>query len=76
MSADFPPIALLLPQAGAARLLERVLAHDGDGTRCANRVSASARGRPTLVSSSTSPSSEEMGGVISSLTAWKARKMP
>ena len=35
MSADFPPIAQLLPQAGAARLLERVLAHDGEGTRCA-----------------------------------------
>jgi predicted hotdog family 3-hydroxylacyl-ACP dehydratase len=35
MSAGFPPIAQLLPQAGAARLLERVLAHGGDGTRCA-----------------------------------------
>jgi predicted hotdog family 3-hydroxylacyl-ACP dehydratase len=33
--SEFPPIAQLLPQAGAARLLERVLAHDGDGTRCA-----------------------------------------
>jgi predicted hotdog family 3-hydroxylacyl-ACP dehydratase len=33
--AEFPPIALLLPQAGTARLLERVLAHDGEGTRCA-----------------------------------------
>jgi predicted hotdog family 3-hydroxylacyl-ACP dehydratase len=34
MSA-FPPIAQLLPQAGAARLLERVLSHDAEGTRCA-----------------------------------------
>ena len=42
MSADFPPIALLLPQAGAMRLLERVLAHDGDGTRCAVNPSRSA----------------------------------
>lgn len=33
--SDFPPIAQLLPQAGAARLLERVIAHDADGTRCA-----------------------------------------
>ena len=33
--SDFPPIAQLLPQAGASRLLERVLAHDGEQTRCA-----------------------------------------
>ena len=33
MSA-FPPIAELLPQAGAMRLLERVLAHGDGGTRC------------------------------------------
>ena len=31
----FPPIAELLPQAGSARLLDRVLAHDADQTRCA-----------------------------------------
>jgi predicted hotdog family 3-hydroxylacyl-ACP dehydratase len=35
MSTAFPPIAQLLPQAGAARLLERVLAHDERETRCA-----------------------------------------
>jgi predicted hotdog family 3-hydroxylacyl-ACP dehydratase len=35
MSDHFPPIAALLPQAGAMRLLERVLAHDGEVTRCA-----------------------------------------
>ena len=32
--ADFPPIAELLPQAGAARLLDRVLEHGDAGTRC------------------------------------------
>ena len=32
---EFPPIAELLPQAGAARLLERVLGHDTAQTRCA-----------------------------------------
>ena len=32
--ADFPPIAELLPQAGAMRLLERVLEHGEAGTRC------------------------------------------
>ena len=40
--AEFPPIAQLLPQAGAARLLERVLAHDGVETRCAVDPSQSA----------------------------------
>ena len=39
---EFPPIAQLLPQAGAARLLERVLAHDVDGTRCAVNPAQSA----------------------------------
>jgi predicted hotdog family 3-hydroxylacyl-ACP dehydratase len=39
---DFPPIALLLPQAGTARLLERVLAHDSEGTRCGVDPSQSA----------------------------------
>ncbi len=34
MTSDFPPIAELLPQAGAMRLLERVLGHDDGGTRC------------------------------------------
>jgi predicted hotdog family 3-hydroxylacyl-ACP dehydratase len=33
--SEFPPIAELLPQAGAMRLLERVLAHDAAQTRCA-----------------------------------------
>jgi predicted hotdog family 3-hydroxylacyl-ACP dehydratase len=33
--SEFPPIAELLPQAGTARLLERVLAHDAAQTRCA-----------------------------------------
>jgi predicted hotdog family 3-hydroxylacyl-ACP dehydratase len=42
MSADFPPIAQLLPQAGAARLLDRVLAHDEQGTRCSVNRSQSA----------------------------------
>jgi len=32
--ADFPPIAELLPQAGAMRLLDRVLEHGEAGTRC------------------------------------------
>ena len=32
--SDFPPIAELLPQAGASRLLERVLEHGEAGTRC------------------------------------------
>jgi predicted hotdog family 3-hydroxylacyl-ACP dehydratase len=40
--SPFPPIAQLLPQAGAARLLERVLAHDADGTRCAVNPAQSA----------------------------------
>jgi predicted hotdog family 3-hydroxylacyl-ACP dehydratase len=47
MSAEFPPITELLPQAGAMRLLERVLAHDGEQTRCAVRphvLFRSARG--------------------------------
>jgi predicted hotdog family 3-hydroxylacyl-ACP dehydratase len=35
VSSELPPIAALLPHAGAMRLLERVLAHDGDTTRCA-----------------------------------------
>jgi predicted hotdog family 3-hydroxylacyl-ACP dehydratase len=35
VSAEFPPIAALLPHAGAMRLLERVLAHDEQQTRCA-----------------------------------------
>jgi predicted hotdog family 3-hydroxylacyl-ACP dehydratase len=34
MSDEFPPIAELLPQAGAMRLLECVLAHDSKQTRC------------------------------------------
>ena len=42
MSTAFPPITLLLPQAGASRLLERVLAHDGEGTRCGVNPSQSA----------------------------------
>ncbi|HKA15519.1 MAG TPA: hypothetical protein VKH41_10920 [Myxococcota bacterium] len=42
MSAEFPPIAELLPQAGAMRLLERVLAHGDDGTRCGVNPSQSA----------------------------------
>ena len=33
--SEFPPIAELLPQAGAMRLLARVLSHDAAGTRCA-----------------------------------------
>ena len=40
--SDFPPIAALLPQAGAMRLLERVLAHGDDGTRCGVNPSQSA----------------------------------
>ena len=40
--SPFPPIAHLLPQAGAARLLERVLAHDAEGTRCAVNPAQSA----------------------------------
>ena len=40
--SPFPPIAQLLPQAGAARLLERVLAHDTEGTRCAVNPAQSA----------------------------------
>jgi len=35
LTAEFPPIAALLPHAGPMRLLERVLAHDAEGTRCA-----------------------------------------
>src|SRR5262249_52083040 len=34
VSAEFPPIAELLPHAGAMRLLDRVLEHGGEGTRC------------------------------------------
>ncbi len=34
MNPEFPPIAELLPQAGAMRLLDRVLAHDATATRC------------------------------------------
>ncbi len=33
--AAIPPVAELLPHSGPMRLLERVLAHDADGTRCA-----------------------------------------
>ncbi len=33
--SEFPPIAELLPQAGAMRLLERVLEHDAEQTLCA-----------------------------------------
>jgi len=40
--SDFPPIAQLLPQAGSSRLLERVLAHDADGTHCAVDLAHSA----------------------------------
>jgi predicted hotdog family 3-hydroxylacyl-ACP dehydratase len=32
--SGFPPIAELLPQAGAMRLLDRVLDHGDEGTRC------------------------------------------
>lgn len=35
MSSTFPPLSELLPQAGPMRLLDRVLAHDARGTRCA-----------------------------------------
>jgi len=42
VSAEYPPIAELLPQAGAMRLLERVLAHGDDGTRCGVNPSQSA----------------------------------
>jgi predicted hotdog family 3-hydroxylacyl-ACP dehydratase len=42
MSAEFPPIAELLPQAGAMRLLERVIAHDDERTRCEVLPSRSA----------------------------------
>ncbi len=42
VSTAFPPITLLLPQAGASRLLERVLAHDGEETRCGVNPSQSA----------------------------------
>ena len=42
MSGEFPSIAELLPQAGAMRLLERVLAHDGERTRCEVLPSRSA----------------------------------
>ena len=47
MSGEFPPITELLPHAGAMRLLECVLAHDAEQTRCAVRPHAlfrSARG--------------------------------
>ena len=42
MSAEFPAIAELLPQAGAMRLLERVLSHDAERTRCEVLPSRSA----------------------------------
>lgn len=42
MNGEFPPIAELLPQAGPMRLLECVLAHDAEETRCAVRPSRSA----------------------------------
>ena len=35
MSQGLPPIAELLPQRGAMRLLGRVIDHDGEATRCA-----------------------------------------
>ncbi len=34
MSAVFPPIEELLPQTGPMRLLEAVIAHDPESTRC------------------------------------------
>jgi len=40
MTGEFPPIAELLPHAGAMRLLEGVLAHDREATRCAVRPHA------------------------------------
>jgi predicted hotdog family 3-hydroxylacyl-ACP dehydratase len=40
--ADFPPIAELLPQAGAMRLLDRVLEHGDAGTRCSVAPSGGA----------------------------------
>ena len=39
---QFPPIAELLPQTGASRLLERVLEHGEAGTRCAVALEGSA----------------------------------
>jgi len=39
---DFPPIAELLPQAGAMRLLDRVLEHGDSGTRCSVDLSHGA----------------------------------
>ena len=44
VSGDFPPLAELLPQAGAMRLLECVLAHDSVETRCAVLPSRSGKG--------------------------------
>lgn len=35
MNREFPSPSALLPHAGPMRLLERVLSHDADGTRCA-----------------------------------------
>ena len=40
--SELPPIAELLPHAGAMRLLECVLAHDDGGTRCAVRALSAA----------------------------------
>lgn len=34
MSAALPPLEELLPQAGPMRLLERIVSHDDEGTRC------------------------------------------
>jgi len=42
VSPSLPPIAELLPQRGAMRLLDRVLAHDAEATRCAVEPGASA----------------------------------
>jgi predicted hotdog family 3-hydroxylacyl-ACP dehydratase len=42
MITDFPPISELLPQAGAMRLLERVLEHGDAGTRCSVAPSGGA----------------------------------
>ena len=42
MSDSWPALAELLPQRGAMRLLDRVLAHDDAGTRCAFEPAAAA----------------------------------
>jgi len=42
MTEPLPPIAELLPQRGAMRLLGRVIAHGADGTRCALEPGAGA----------------------------------